>query len=212
MTIKNYWDQAILKFRYNFDLYKKYYFLFILISIIDASADYFLPKFLENIKLAINLGVFAATIVVSILFFRELKKDKKEGDFVYLFVPFLLYSIYYSIIALLGLPLFFIPGILFYYLPLIASFTDKVSPFKASIYMARKNFKLSAFLALGALGLELLPFLIKLIPDETISYVVNMLMSFFDTLFYMLLMMMTIQYYYESIESSDFKEHFKLSE
>lgn len=195
------WKASTLEIKNSFSKYFPFYCLFLFVSLIEFLTDNLIPKNFESIKLIITISVFFLTIISSMLFLRTQKKDAKEGDFWYLLVPYLLYSIYYSFVGIVGIIFLFIPGILFYYAPLIATFHSKAPAFKTSYKLAKKNFLLAAFLSITTLLLEAVPMSFKFIQSVFLSSMATGFFSIIAAYVYMIIMIMTVKYYYEVVET-----------
>lgn len=181
----------------NFSKYSPFYFMLLFLSFLDSISEFLIPKYAENVNIIFSLLIFFSMLVVTVMFIRTQKLDSKNGDFWYLFIPFLLYTIYYSIIMLLGFILIFIPGILFYYVPIIATMGTKgATPFKSSIKMVKKNWRMAAFLSISSFLLELLPLSFKLIPNLSIRIFVDGIFSIVDCGLYLVLTLMTVKMFY----------------
>lgn len=201
MNIRELFKLSLNEFKNNFPKYSAYYFMLLFLSFMDSVSELIIPKFAENINIFFSLLTFFLMLAVTIMFLRTQKKNSIKGDFWYLFVPFLLYTIYYSIIMLLGLFLLFIPGIIFYYAPIIATFgSSKISPFKQSIRMVKKNWKMAIFLSVTSFSLELLPLSFKLIPNISIRIFIDGIFSVMDCALYLILTLMTVKMYYFEFE------------
>ena len=195
MTIKDSIQDAFTFLKQNFKSYYFIYATFVLLSIIEIITSTMLSNRMENIKLIVSVLTFILMIFNTVFFIRTLKRDKVPGDFWYILIPYLLYSIYYTFIGLVGFVLLFIPGIIFYYIPLIASFSD-MPPMKTSIKMAKNNFKLTSFISVSALVIELVPISFKFIPNIWLQLILQMSFAFLDTFVLMILSIMTVNYFY----------------
>lgn len=184
----------------NFLKYRSIYFVFFIISILSVWVDFFIPRDMETFRYGMNILLFVFTVFASVLFLKLVKRDSVKGDFWYLFVPFLLYSVYYSIVSLLGFIILFIPAVLFYYAPIIATYADVKSPFKSALKLAKKNFKLTAVLAYSSIALELIPEAFKAIPQREIAAGASLIYAFFDAYIVIILMIISVNYFYESEE------------
>ncbi len=122
------------------------------------------------------------SVVVTTMFIKKYKNF--SHSFVYVFMPFFLYSIYYSLIFLVGLFLLIIPGILamiyLYYLPLVGVFTKEVglkNHLKESIKFSKKHLKLTIIMAIMTLLMEIFPVTIMTIPDFFLRFLLHAFLS-----------------------------------
>lgn len=173
------------------------YLTFIFFTVVEILIDLFVPKQLDTLRIISQILVFIFLNFNTVLFLRLLKRDSKQGDFIYLIIPFLLYSVYYSFIALGGLLLFFIPGIIFYFIPIIATFSEQ-PPFKTSLKIFKKYKTVTVFLALMSLIIELVPFSFDyLFKDFYLSSIAKIGFDLFGVYFSLILTHMTVSLFYE---------------
>lgn len=163
-------------------VYRNYFFIFVGLSLMDTFFSLLIPKNEELLSFFVNIAImlftlfFSLKLILKMAIFEEIKVE--TNIFWPYFITFLLYSIYYSFLALIGLPLLFLPGIFLYYLPLLAIFAHP-HPFKKSIEITRQHFKITCLLSLGQLLLELVPYSFKMISNQKVMLASDVLFAFF---------------------------------
>jgi len=181
-----------------------FYGMFAFLATLDNFQEYFLPRGSDTAHIVFSLLMFFSMISVSVLYLMRLCVHRQDVKFIYFFIPYLLYSIYYSLIGLVGLIFLFIPGIVFYYLPIIATLHEKASPFKGSIGMFKKAKAFTATIALFTLFTELFPFLISFyFKNNLSSQVINLVFDLVVTFAMMIIMITSVNYFEESKEFLD---------
>jgi membrane-associated HD superfamily phosphohydrolase len=186
---KNQFDKSHLPF----------YGMFAVLSMLDNFQEYLIPKGSDTAHIVFSLLMFLSMISVSVLYLMKLSALTKNVKFIYFFIPYLLYSIYYSIIGLVGLIFLFIPGIIYYYLPIIATLHEKASPFKGSITLFKNAKAFTIFVALYTLFAELFPFLISFYFKNNLnSQIINLGFDLISTLVMMIIAIAVVAYFEEA--------------
>lgn len=176
-----------------------FYGMFAFLATLDNFQEYFLPRGSDTAHIVFSLLMFLFMISVSVLYLLKLSTQKQNVKFIYFFIPYLLYSIYYSIIGLVGLLLLFIPGIVFYYLPIIATLHEKASPFKGSITLFKNAKSFTVTIALFTLFAELFPFLISFYFKNNLSaQIINLGFDLFSTFVMMIITISVVTYFEET--------------
>ncbi len=173
-----------------------FYGMFALLSVFDNFQEYLIPRGSDTAHIVFSLLMFLSMISVSVLYLMKLCENKTQVKFIYFFIPYLLYSIYYSIIGLVGLIFLFIPGIIYYYLPIIATLHEKASPFKGSIILFKNAKAFTIFVALYTLFAELFPFLISFyFKNDFKSQLINLGFDLISTWIMMIITIAVVDYF-----------------
>ena len=198
MTIR---DRMNLAFKRFDKSHLIFYGMFALLSVLDNFQEYLIPRGSDTAHIVFSLLMFLSMISVSVLYLMKLCENRSPVKFIYFFIPYLLYSIYYSIIGLVGLVFLFIPGIIYYYLPIIATLHEKASPFKGSITLFKNAKAFTIFVALYTLFAELFPFLISFyFKNDFKSQLINLSFDLISTWIMMILTIAVVDYF-ESAKS-----------
>jgi hypothetical protein len=130
------------------------------------------------------------------------KKDAPSNEkLIYVLVPFLLYSFYYSMLLMLGLILFIIPGFLvmiyFSQAPLVAALAPmKESYFKKSISLVKKNVVLVVWISFTSFFLEFTSLIFAPIADQKIRWTLTAIFSLPDSLLTIILTIVSVKIFY----------------
>lgn len=153
-------------------------------------------------SIAIGLVSIILTFIVSAKIILMHKKNASVNDkMIYILVPFLLYSFYYSMFFFLGLILLIIPGlwvlIFLSQAPLIAALAPTPeSFFKQSIKLVKKNVKLVAWVSISSVLLEFLTLAFSPIADQKIRWGLTAIFSLPDALFTIVLTIASVKIFY----------------
>jgi len=144
------------------------------------------------------------SVLVTSLFIKKYKNI--EHPFIYVFMPFFLYSIYYSLIFLLGLVLLIIPGLIFmvvfYYLPIIGIFTKEkglLTHLKKSYSLSLKHLKLTIVMAFLTLLMEIFPITIMSISNAFVMFLLHAFFSGIMSLVFIYFLILGLKIYDEEI-------------
>ncbi len=149
--------EANVLFKDNFKRFKIVFFIFFVLGILELVIPSQISNREEGKLIVFRVLEVLCLFINSAYLLKILKKDSIPGDFIYILIPYVLYSIYYTIISLIGLLILYIPGIVFFYAPIVAVFHKGTSIFKTAFELFKKEKIAVTFLSLSALILEILP-------------------------------------------------------
>jgi len=153
-------------------------------------------------SIAISSATIILTFIVSAKIILMHKKDAAPNEkMIYVLVPFLLYSFYYSMFFFLGLLLFVIPGIwvllFFSQAPLVAALAPSSENFfKRSVKLVKKNVKLVAWISISTVVLEFLSLAFSPIADQKVRFILTGIFSFPDAILNIILTIAGVKIFY----------------
>lgn len=140
--------------RENFRRFKNVFFFFFILGILELIIPPQISNREEGKLIIFRILEVLCLFINSAYLLKILKRDSVPGDFLYILIPYVLYSIYYTVISLVGLLALFIPGVLFFYVPIVAAFHNGTSIFKTAFKLFKKEKLAVTILSLSALILE----------------------------------------------------------
>ncbi|MBC7714100.1 MAG: hypothetical protein H7177_12225 [Rhizobacter sp.] len=190
----------------NFRVYLGCYIAFILVNFISSipwvgmgHEDNSFYSIIANIF----VGLFSLVIVVSVIMIEKSRINLKEKEKLFYAAPtYLIYTLYYSIVLMIGLACFIVPGIIvavgFGMVPVAAVLidSDNVNYFKVSWRMAKKDAVMMTIFTLASILAELVGVALDLIPDWRVKLGVNLMYSFIDALVLIVITKASVKVFY----------------
>lgn len=195
-------EQGYFEVKNNFKIYRNLFFSLIVLANLDEAYKSIGGVDGDGISILFSLLSIFLTFMISAKVILMNKKNLLPNEkLIYILLPFLLYSFYFSMIFLLGLVLLIIPGILvLIYLsqaPLIAALAPvDENFFKRSITLVKKNVKLVAWVTLTSLFLEFATLLFEPIADQKVRWAISGLFSIPDAFFTLVLTVASVKVFY----------------
>jgi hypothetical protein len=138
-----------------------------------------------SIIVTVLSGIFSLIVVVQIILIdKSIRLKQPKNSLLYAFPSYLIYSLYFTLAFLFGLPFLILPGI---YIGIMLSLTPiasilvddhRESFFKISFKLVKKDFLLVFFFLLFNILLEVLSVAFDFIPDWKIRLFTNLFFSF----------------------------------
>lgn len=153
-------------------------------------------------SIAIGLVSLVLTFIVTAKIILMHKKNPSSDEkLIYILVPFLLYSFYYSLFFFLGLVLLILPGlwvlIFLSQAPLIAALSPSSENFfKRSIILVKKNVKLVAWVSITSALLEFLSLAFSPIQDPATRWILTAIFSIPDAVLTIVLTIASVKVFY----------------
>ena len=186
----------------NFSKYLPFFLSLVFLANIDEAYKAFGGQDGDGWSIALTLLSVLLTFVITAKIISMHKKNNETSlPLIYILIPYLLYSFYFSLLFFLGLVIFILPGfwVLIYcsQAPLLAalSSTDK-SLFKESIRLVKKNVKLVAYISFCSLFLEFAALIFEPIANQKIRWAMLGLFSFPDALLTLVLTIVSVKIFY----------------
>jgi hypothetical protein len=147
------------------------------------------------------VSIVLTFIITAKIILMHKKNPTHQEKMVYILVPFLLYSFYYSLLFFLGLIFFVVPGlwvlIFLSQAPLIAALgSTKGSLFKASVALVKKNIKLVAWISVTTVLLEFFSLAFAPIADQKLRFLLTAIFSVPDALLTLVLSIVSVKVFY----------------
>jgi hypothetical protein len=153
-------------------------------------------------SIAIGFATIILTFVITAKIILIHKKNPaKDEKMIYVLVPFLLYSFYYSVFFFLGLVCLVIPGIwvliFFSQAPLLAALApSQENFFKKSIKLVKKNIKLVAWVSISSVVLEFFSLAFSPIANQKMRFLLTGIFSFPDAFLTIILTIASVKIFY----------------
>jgi hypothetical protein len=153
-------------------------------------------------SISIALVSIILTFIITAKIILMHKKDATSNEkMIYVLVPFLLYSFYYSLLFFIGLIFFIIPGlwvlIFLSQAPLLAALSStEGSLFKASISLVKKNVKLVAWISVATVLLEFFALAFAPIANPQLRLILTAIFSVPDALLSVVLTIASVRIFY----------------
>ncbi|MBC7430159.1 MAG: hypothetical protein H7336_16215 [Bacteriovorax sp.] len=156
-----------------------------------------------SIIMNVLVGLANLIIVVQVILIEKSRiKGSDKEKLLYAAPTYLIYTIYYSILMLIGLACFIVPGIILgvalAMVPLAAVLidNDSINYFKVSWKMAKKDSVLIVFFVLSSIVTELVGLGLDFIPDWRVKLGVNVVYSFIDALVMIVITKVSVKIFY----------------
>jgi hypothetical protein len=198
----NFLSEAFVEMRANFYKYALMFFVLVILSNLEEAYKFFGGQDGDGGSIVIGLLAIVFTFIISAKIILMHKKNVMADDkVIYILVPFLLYSFYYSLLFFFGLIFLIIPGLwVLIYLsqaPLVAALAhDKPSFFKHSIFLVKKNVKLVAWISITSVLLEFFLLLLAPIADQKIRWALTAILSVPDAFLTIALTTASVRVFY----------------
>lgn len=152
------------------------------------------------------ISIILTFIITAKIIIMHKKNASNNEKMIYVLVPFLLYSFYYSMFFFLGLILLVIPGlwvlVFLSQAPLIAALAPaEENFFKQSMRLVKKNVKLVAWTSISSVFLEFLSLAFSPIADQKVRWGLTAIFSVPDALFSIVLTIASVKIFYYLNES-----------
>jgi hypothetical protein len=194
-------QSSFIELNANWKKYRSYFLLFLALSLWDTFFDLYGGKRDDVINIISDISQMFLSAGLTAFLINKLRRDSIKVKFIYYFVPFLLYSLYYSFFFLGGIILFVLPGLYilghFTYVPMLAIIGEADRPFQMSKLMAKKNMTFTYVLSLITLVLELLPYGIKIIKNDLIKLLISFMMAPLLSYIFLLITISGMEFYYQ---------------
>jgi hypothetical protein len=156
-----------------------------------------------SIMTSVFVGILNLIVVVQVILIEKsrLKRSEKES-LLYAAPTYLIYTIYYSLLVLLGVVCFIIPGIILAVVlsmvPIATILIDdeKVNFFKISYQMTKKNPSLIITFVITSVFLELISAAFEFIGNWQIKLGVDIAYSFVDAFLLIIVTMASVKTFY----------------
>ena len=195
----------------NFSLYLNCYIAFIVVDLLAsipwAGLGYEDNSF-ASIITSVIVGIINLIIVVQVILIEKAtEKSTVKEQLLYAAPTYLIYTLYYSIIFIIGFACFIIPGIILILILGLAPLAsvlidnDSVNYFKLSYQLAKKDIALMVAFILASLVTELMGLAFDFIQNWQVKFGVSVVYSFLDALILIVVTKASVKtfYYLKSI-------------
>jgi hypothetical protein len=198
-----------------FSLYFNCYITFVLVDFLGSipwEAMGYGDNSFYSILMSMVVGILNLVIIVEVILIEKSKLMQREKEKLLFAAPtYLIYTLYYSILFVLGLLCFLIPGIIIAVMlamvPLASVLLEDndINYFKLSYQMAKKDLLLMIIFVFSSLLIELVSTGLAFIPDWRIQLGAKLSYSFLDGLLMIILTMASVKvfYHFKSSLSTD---------
>jgi hypothetical protein len=187
--------------RENFRRFKNVFFFFFILGILELIIPPQISNREEGKLIIFRILEVLCLFINSAYLLKILKRDSVPGDFLYILIPYVLYSIYYTVISLVGLLALFIPGVLFFYVPIVAAFHNGTGIFKTAFRLFKKEKLSVTILSLSALILEVLPSSFDyFFGNGLLKMIIGSIYSVVDAYLIIVFSIIAVSLYYKNIE------------
>jgi hypothetical protein len=194
--------EGILEIRENISKYWALILVLIIIGNLEECYKAFGGQEGDSGTIAISIITIVLTMIITAKVILMNKRNVTTKDkLIYILIPFLLYSFYYSLIFLLGIVLLFVPGfwalVFLSQAPLIAALSpngEKI--FMRSIALVKKNIKLVIWISVSSILLEFMSLALTPIASSQIRLILNALISVPDAFFTVAITTASVRIYY----------------
>lgn len=198
----NFFNEATAELKNNFKKYIGSFIGLVVLANLEETYKVFGGNEGDGGSIAIAFASIILTFIITAkIILMHKKNPAKDEKMIYVLIPFLLYSFYYSLFFFLGLVCLVLPGlwvlIFFSQAPLVAALAPtEENFFKRSIKLVKKNIKLVAWISITSVLLEFLTLAFSPIANQKIRFILTALFSFPDAILTIILTIASVKIFY----------------